>query len=47
MKNPFGCFFLVICSFAAAGVAFGESVYTDVGGVEYISVEYLESSGGQ
>jgi autotransporter-associated beta strand protein len=39
--------FAAICSFAVAGVAFGESIYTDAGGVEYIAVEYLESSGGQ
>ena len=34
-------------AFAALPALAGDSVYTDAGGVEYIAVEYLESSGGQ
>lgn len=37
----------LLVSALLVSAAFGDSVYTDAGGVEYIAVEYLESSGGQ
>ena len=46
-QKAFNFLLAVMTSFAVASTAFGEAVYTDASGNEYVAVEYLQSSGTQ